>query len=98
MRAHGRAHVLGGVGPRFGNRDGGDRIHTGIQLAKRAPATRTVSMGLWTLLPRRHAHTRGAACKNYPRHVQFIRGMRTFSTVSYTHLRAHETPEHLVCR
>ena len=21
-----------------------------------------------------------------------------FSTVSYTHLRAHETPEHLVCR
>src|SRR5678815_1231432 len=22
----------------------------------------------------------------------------TFTTVSYTHLRAHETPEHLVCR
>ena len=22
----------------------------------------------------------------------------TFKTVSYTHLRAHETPEHLVCR
>src|SRR5678816_2335135 len=22
----------------------------------------------------------------------------TFSSVSYTHLRAHETPEHLVCR
>src|SRR5678816_2095453 len=22
----------------------------------------------------------------------------TYSTVSYTHLRAHETPEHLVCR
>ena len=71
--------MVGGVGPRFGNREEGDRIHTGIQLAKRAPATRTVSMGLWTLLPRRHAHTRGAACKNYPRHVQFIRGMRTFS-------------------
>src|SRR5678816_1617813 len=25
-------------------------------------------------------------------------GMPTFQTVSYTHLRAHETPEHLVCR
>src|SRR5678816_2959943 len=24
--------------------------------------------------------------------------METFSPVSYTHLRAHETPEHLVCR
>src|SRR5678816_3345658 len=25
-------------------------------------------------------------------------GMLTLSAVSYTHLRAHETPEHLVCR
>src|SRR5678815_1799544 len=24
--------------------------------------------------------------------------LRTFKSVSYTHLRAHETPEHLVCR
>src|SRR5678816_4818546 len=24
--------------------------------------------------------------------------VRTMGTVSYTHLRAHETPEHLVCR
>ena len=24
--------------------------------------------------------------------------MSGFATVSYTHLRAHETPEHLVCR
>ena len=24
--------------------------------------------------------------------------MHTITTVSYTHLRAHETPEHLVCR
>src|SRR5678815_3831210 len=24
--------------------------------------------------------------------------MQSFSAVSYTHLRAHETPEHLVCR
>eukprot|EP00658_Telonema_sp_P-2_P024033 TRINITY_DN19643_c0_g1_i2.p1 TRINITY_DN19643_c0_g1~~TRINITY_DN19643_c0_g1_i2.p1 ORF type:complete len:126 (+),score=16.64 TRINITY_DN19643_c0_g1_i2:132-509(+) len=25
-------------------------------------------------------------------------GLRAFESVSYTHLRAHETPEHLVCR
>src|SRR5678816_2797122 len=25
-------------------------------------------------------------------------GKNSYSTVSYTHLRAHETPEHLVCR
>src|SRR5678815_2453609 len=28
----------------------------------------------------------------------FVDSNNTFSTVSYTHLRAHETPEHLVCR
>eukprot|EP00658_Telonema_sp_P-2_P041416 TRINITY_DN29616_c0_g1_i1.p1 TRINITY_DN29616_c0_g1~~TRINITY_DN29616_c0_g1_i1.p1 ORF type:complete len:220 (-),score=47.73 TRINITY_DN29616_c0_g1_i1:17-676(-) len=27
-----------------------------------------------------------------------LQGARTRGTVSYTHLRAHETPEHLVCR
>src|SRR5674536_102315 len=31
------------------------------------------------------------------RHSQFVLVSRT-SPMSYTHLRAHETPEHLVCR
>ena len=38
---------------------------------------------------------------DYP--VMYLEGLwvtesRTYDTVSYTHLRAHETPEHLVCR
>src|SRR5678815_1642172 len=28
----------------------------------------------------------------------YILAMDTFGPISYTHLRAHETPEHLVCR
>src|SRR5678815_173489 len=30
--------------------------------------------------------------------VAFRRQMERLAAVSYTHLRAHETPEHLVCR
>src|SRR5678815_6039594 len=37
------------------------------------------------------------ACPASPVHYQFD-PVQTTKTVSYTHLRAHETPEHLVCR
>ena len=30
--------------------------------------------------------------------VLFVSYVNKFIAVSYTHLRAHETPEHLVCR
>src|SRR5674536_221471 len=39
-----------------------------------------------------------AAIQENP-YMQFFIGLKEFTTpVSYTHLRAHETPEHLVCR
>ena len=33
-----------------------------------------------------------------PETTALILSLLTFAAVSYTHLRAHETPEHLVCR
>eukprot|EP00658_Telonema_sp_P-2_P077581 TRINITY_DN7048_c0_g1_i1.p1 TRINITY_DN7048_c0_g1~~TRINITY_DN7048_c0_g1_i1.p1 ORF type:complete len:100 (+),score=2.40 TRINITY_DN7048_c0_g1_i1:206-505(+) len=33
-----------------------------------------------------------------PESFTFLKMTRSLSPVSYTHLRAHETPEHLVCR
>src|SRR5678815_3362628 len=38
------------------------------------------------------------AFKGYPGSVFDFPGSLCISSVSYTHLRAHETPEHLVCR
>src|SRR5678815_1164945 len=40
--------------------------------------------GHWEQMARRNAELTGLKASRYP--------------VSYTHLRAHETPEHLVCR
>src|SRR5678816_981810 len=47
-----------------------------------------------TALPRRRL-SRGASSSGDSIATSYTRALRT---VSYTHLRAHETPEHLVCR
>src|SRR5678815_4322100 len=46
--------------------------------------------------PHAHGSLRLRARSRVPAHAWHIRAPRR--PVSYTHLRAHETPEHLVCR
>src|SRR5674536_129992 len=53
--------------------------------------TRTASSATSTSSPTR-------ACRRWTSRRSVPTGTRTPTPVSYTHLRAHETPEHLVCR
>src|SRR5678816_4782605 len=46
----------------------------------------------------RISRRRGSATALNPSEVVDARAMHEIISVSYTHLRAHETPEHLVCR
>src|SRR5678815_2319919 len=53
-------------------------------------------LGLRSVITRMARDEHVCACLG--REVTKTLGRRTVRPVSYTHLRAHETPEHLVCR
>eukprot|EP00658_Telonema_sp_P-2_P014970 TRINITY_DN15719_c0_g1_i1.p1 TRINITY_DN15719_c0_g1~~TRINITY_DN15719_c0_g1_i1.p1 ORF type:complete len:140 (-),score=34.80 TRINITY_DN15719_c0_g1_i1:30-449(-) len=44
------------------------------------------------------ARRRRESCTSVDTFARLVIAVRTEGAVSYTHLRAHETPEHLVCR
>src|SRR5678815_1260472 len=64
-----------------------------------APTSRTIARRT-RFLPRHSAHVpvSPCPCATLPRFARTLARSQRLAAVSYTHLRAHETPEHLVCR
>src|SRR5678815_1070571 len=64
------------------------------------PSSRTTLIGEqpnpWDLLQPQDVMSRHRGAKRFRRYE--LLGIISLLSVSYTHLRAHETPEHLVCR
>src|SRR5678815_2230547 len=96
-RPVGRGTQPGRVPAVAGTESGGSGFTAGTAapVARGArPVAGTAAAGVYAQ-PARRPDVAGG---QWPHGIERIDCSRAFVPVSYTHLRAHETPEHLVCR